>query len=92
MIDSRPPPERDASRRELTRCAVLTMLSAAPTLTALAALTGSRPLALLAARIAGVALPIGIVLAVTLTVTAFTAADDDPDPPDEDTRDHGQGE
>ena len=91
-MDSRPPRERDESRRQLTRCAVVTMLSIAPTLTALAALTGSRPLGLLAGRIASLVLPIGIVLAAALAVTAPPDGGGHPRPPDGETREHAKGE
>ena len=64
----RPPPEPREQRHGLTGCTVLVLLSLAPTLTVLAVLTDSRSLALLAARVAGVVLPIGIVFALALAV------------------------
>ena len=88
-----PGPEAGTRRLGLARCTVLVLLSIAPALTLLAVPTGSRPLGLLAARVAGLVLPSRIVAAVTLTVTVLTApTSEDPDPPDDEAREHAQGE
>jgi len=85
-----PPPREQWHGR--AGCTVLVLLSIAPTLTGLAVLSDSRSLALLAARVANLVLPVGIVFVLALAVTTLTAAGEDSDPPDGGTRGRAPGD